>query len=655
MPFGLGLPEGRDGHVAVDTEAREGLRPHRKHEFSAFAQLLEADKQRIEGEFAAVEHGFLHIDVLGRIAFGAHDQRLASTQSDLGRLHSRAADREVSSGRVDLIQAESREDIPCRHLTAVFVAADAVFVVEIEVVHNVADDPGAFVLLPGHEVVHVCDVVARLVAVGILAHEAGHIGYVVAHVALGHEQAVEFLDESVGTSEKTDQAGNVVGHEEGVLPAVALGVVIGHPLRLEGVERLAELAREGAAAHEAADGVEVLLIGPAAPCETLECGGIAKCLRDLGHGAVGDAELHRLGDGLAFGGLVVGDETVGAVGEHSPVVELGGCLHGLKCSLGIFCVALEDEVAHRDYARVADHAVGLVAVEVPDGELALLAEDVEVGVGERGRELRVDNRRQRNLGAVGVPQGKNRVLGLVAVVDLPVGPTVAPVDIAVEGGEDHSVVERGVEDFLLTRIHGLDLDTAEGLVPLGVCLLGRPVEVPARKLFAKVVPCTFAAHWRESDLYEYLLVRGCVEKKHIGRTVILKLLDSLPCDGLAELCREVPCVVLGPSARAAEALDMGAVHDGEPAVETAVPADTGGEVHEDGGLVALKGVFVEADALGSGKAHLHSVVRKLQRVEAGPDALQGVVEVGVDVPDLLLLLDNPALGADGLGGVVGQQ
>ena len=185
-----------------------------------------------------------------------------------------------------------------------------------------ADYPGAFVLLPGHEVVHIGYVVAGLVAVGILAHEAGHIGYVVAHVALGYEQAVEFLDEFVGTPEKTNQAGNVVGHEEGVLPAVALGVVIGHPLGFERIERLAELASEGAAAHEAADGVEVLLIGPAAPCETLECGGIAKCLRDLGHGAVGDSEFHRLGDGLAFVGLVIGDETVGAVGEHSPVVEL---------------------------------------------------------------------------------------------------------------------------------------------------------------------------------------------------------------------------------------------------------------------------------------------------------------------------------------------
>ena len=292
---------------------------------------------------------------------------------------------------------------------------------------------------------------------------------------------------------------------------------------------------------------------------------------------------------------------------------------------------------------------------MPDGEFALLAEDVEVGVGERGRELRVDNRRQRNLGAVGVPQGKNRVLGLVAVVDLPVCSAVASVDIAVEGGEDHSVVKRRVEDFLLTRIHGLDLDAPEGLVPLGVCLLGRPVEVPVGKLFAKVVPCTLATYGGEGNLYEDLLVRGCVEKKHIGRTVILKLLDSLPCDGLAELCREVPCVVLGPSAGAAEALDMGAVHDGEPAVEAAVPADAGGEVHEDGGLVGRESIFVEADALGSGKAHLHSVVRKLQRVEAGPDALQGVVEVGVDVPDLLLLLDNPALGANGLGGVVGQK
>ena len=443
-------------------------------------------------------------------------------------------------------------------------------------------------------------------------------------------------------------------HEEGVLPTISLDVV-GEVVGRERVQRLAELAGQRAPAKEAARGVVVTLVGTAAPLKPVGNGGVPEGAGDLRDGRVRYRILERLRQAPVLGTPVERDEAPAAVRVQPALRQLRAPEHRLIGGGRVVGIAFQHQVPQRDHARVSDHAVRLVGVQVPHRQFALAAVDVEICVRNRARERRVDQRHQRLLGAVGVPEREDRVLGEVRAVNQPVRAAILPVHVAEQRGEDQRMVERGVEDAFLTGVQRLDPDRAEGVVPLSVRSSGRAVEVPAGQLFAHVHPRPLAAHGGQRYLHPDGLRAAERELEHGRLPVVFQLLDLLRGDRLAQLGREIPAVVARPALRTAEALDVRGVQHRQPAVHAAVPADSGLQVQQDRSLAAGERILMQPHPLGRGKAGANAVVRKGNRVFARPDLLERMVQPRIDMAYAVLLLVHPALGAFRARGVEGHQ
>ena len=78
---------------------------------------------------------------------------------------------------------------------------------------------------------------------------------------------------------------------------------------------------------------------------------------------------------------------------------------------------------------VADHAIGLVAPKLPHGQAACLRVDVQEGLGEVHRALRLQDGEQRMFGPEGVPQAEDGVHVVLRGVDLAVVAAVLAVHI----------------------------------------------------------------------------------------------------------------------------------------------------------------------------------------------------------------------------------
>ena len=122
---------------------------------------------------------------------------------------------------------------------------------------------------------------------------------------------------------------------------------------------------------------------------------------------------------------------------------------------------------------VAAHAPVLVGHVAPNREHV---QDVLVVVGKHGHDdvpvlIRLEQRQERMLSPVGVPEGEDRVVGeAFRFVDLMVKTPVGAVHVHVDRGVDHRVVKGGVEHLLL-GVRTLYLHLAQlflpGLVGLG--------------------------------------------------------------------------------------------------------------------------------------------------------------------------------------------
>ena len=269
---------------------------------------------------------------------------------------------------------------------------------------------------------------------------------------------------------------------------------------MEGIERLAPVALRVAAAHEAHPLVEDVAVRLAAMEEVLVVLLLAQRLCHLGDTSVGKRIFECLGNRLVLRVLVEGDVVVALQRRHSTLVEHGRCLHRLVGPSLVSNKALEDEVGEHGHARVANHAVGLIAHEVPHGELALLLVDVDEGLAYVGKHLGMQDGHQGMGSAVGVPKREGRIVGELALVYLQVGATVLAV--AEDGRGGHRMVERGIEYRARILVVSLDLHAGELFLPSLVGLANDGIEVPARYLLVEVLAGVVLAHGRETRLDE---------------------------------------------------------------------------------------------------------------------------------------------------------
>ena len=145
---------------------------------------------------------------------------------------------------------------------------------------------------------------------------------------------------------------------------------------------------------------------------------------------------------------------------------------------------LPDEGDH----RVAGHVAGIVGAQLPAGQdPAVLVGEVGQGHQHVGVGVGVDDRLQRALSVVGVPQRQLAVVVVHGVaVDALVGAAVPAVDVGMQVGEQLCVVQGGVEPHGVGRVGARHLDPPEGLLPGGVGSRPGRLEVEAGLLGTQV-------------------------------------------------------------------------------------------------------------------------------------------------------------------------
>ena len=340
--------------------------------------------------------------------------------------------------------------------------------------------------------------VARFVAVGVLANQARNVGRCLA--ALDHgayrEQRVQFFEHPRPAAEASDKTCDIMRSQPRILPGVALAVVVGAVRRGERIEGRPPAFFRIPAPHEARRRVEIVAVAMAALLEILRILRLAQRLGGTRRRAVGQSVLHVIGHGLvehlARDVAVLHAQAVAPVGIHGRLTDR---LEGL------FAVeapdALHDGVRHRYDARVANHAVGLVAPQMPHRKAALLVRDRQHRLHDVGHLLGMQHRHQRHCGPVGVPQREGRIVREIGVaVDRMVRTVVVAVHVAEERRGDHRMVKGRIENPAGRLVRSLDLHLRQFIVPRLVGGLRRFVEIPARKLRREVFPSALHAYGR---------------------------------------------------------------------------------------------------------------------------------------------------------------
>ena len=340
--------------------------------------------------------------------------------------------------------------------------------------------------------------VARFVAVGVLPDQPRDVGRGLAAFddRTYRKERIQLFNHLRTRAEQPFEALDIVRSQPGVLPGVALAVVVGAVRRGERIEGRPPALPRIPAPHEARRRVEIVAVAMAALLEILRILRLAQCLGGTRRRTVGQSVLHVIGYGLvehlARDVAVLHAQAVAPVGVHGRLTDR---LEGL------FAVeapdALHDGVRHRYNARVAHHAVGLVAPQMPHRKAALLVGNMQHRLHDVGHLLGMQHRHQRHCGPVGVPQREGRIVREIGVaVDRMVRTVVVAVHVAEERRSHHRMIQRRIEDALRRFILRLDLHLRQFIVPRLVGSGRRSVEIPSGEFRRKVCLRAFDTYGR---------------------------------------------------------------------------------------------------------------------------------------------------------------
>ena len=107
-------------------------------------------------------------------------------------------------------------------------------------------------LRPGGQagvIVQVGHVVAGLIAMGVHAQQAGHVGKFLGHLVLGVKTRIELGRESRIAAHGLDQSGDILRHKEAVMPGIGFRVIL--EVDCVGIERREPGSVLQLTAHEA--------------------------------------------------------------------------------------------------------------------------------------------------------------------------------------------------------------------------------------------------------------------------------------------------------------------------------------------------------------------------------------------------------------------
>ena len=340
-----------------------GARPERKVQLAALHQLVVGDVVPVDR--LPVERHRSDIDAAARIV-GRNGQRTAVGQPHDGFRELGRGQREFVRAGTYGIEAQTGEDVPCRHLAAVLVADDAF---GRRGVHLVQQAARQLLRLPrlSHIIIKVSHMVARLVAVGVLPHQPRHVAHVELHfVRFEREEPVHFADERLAAAEKLDQAVHVVRHEEAVVPRCGLGIVAA---RSELFERRGPVAVGLTAAEKADRAVENIHIVERPPRVFPEHVVAAHSLRHAGDRPVVVGVFQRTGDRFALD--IGGNIPLRRIIIRTFLIDVRRTDHRLQRLVGVIAAnSLQIGVGDDRHGMVADHRARLARSQRPDREFA---------------------------------------------------------------------------------------------------------------------------------------------------------------------------------------------------------------------------------------------------------------------------------------------
>ena len=443
-----------------------------------------------------IEPNTLDIFVRSGVVFG-RDREHTARDLHFGPVEERRSEPVASARRLGFVHSQRREDVPCRHLTHILVARQSVRPVVVERREHLADLVGRLPRLPQHRI-EVQNMVARFVAVGVLPDQPRDVGRGLAAFddRTYRKERIQLFNHLRTRAEQPFEALDIVRSQPGVLPGVALAVVVGAVRRGERIEGRPPALPRIPAPHEARRRVEIVAVAMAALLEILRILRLAQRLGGTRRRAVGQSVLHVIGYGLvehlARDVAVLHAQAVAPVGIHGRLTDRLESLFAVEAP-----DALHDGVRHRYDARVAHHAVRLVAPQMPHRKAALLVGNMQHRLHDVGHLLGMQHRHQRHCGPVGVPQREGRIVREPGVaVDRMVRTVVVAVHVAEERRGDHRMVKGRIENPAGRLVRSLDLHLRQFIVPRLVGGLRRCVEIPSGEFRRKVRFRTLDAYGR---------------------------------------------------------------------------------------------------------------------------------------------------------------
>ncbi len=455
----------------------------------------------------------LHVHVLRAVVVGNDAQRAAVAHIQRGALEQWAAHDVVAADRIHCIQTERAEHEPRAHLSAVFVAGQAVARVVVLLAQQAAHHRLGLVWLAGvgEQIRHM---MAGLVAMRILADHAIDIRRCIGRqFGAGGEQLVQLGDEAVAAAVQIHVPVQIVLVEEGGLPGVGFSEIapfceVAHAAR---VERFGPAAVGKPRLHEAAVAIEYVAVVARAFAQCACIGAGACRLRQMRAGPVVVGVFERAADCLVH--LVCGDIAQLAVLAQT-VSGVVHCTFAVRRPRGLVVdagEALGVRLGQYHGRVVADHAAGFHALQRPDAHaIGAFVGTAHQALHQIRHTLGLHQRQQGMQCAVGVPQRVGAVVVIAAgrAVDLQIHAAIAAIHVGEQRGRQQAVIQAGVEDAPLRLVIAVDAHPAEFFFPgrHGLRMHAREVEV--RQFGVEVGQRVVSADGGDADLDQQRGVGG---------------------------------------------------------------------------------------------------------------------------------------------------
>ena len=281
-------------------------------------------------------------------------------------------------------------------------------------IHNLLRTPGL-----AYVVVEMGNVMAWLIAVGILAYQTGNIhrGRFTFQLGIGREQRIQLADEGVASSHQFHQSVHIVGNEPSPLPCRTFAIVIITVIGSAGVERRTPVALTVQSAHEAGTRIEINFISLGksriliavgfvvqSTCQYGDTPVIVSIFQSFSHRFIVFIARHVANLVLPVLGLRHQMRHNQRMGDNTRRIVFCRTEASLVSLLHVeVTVSLYIRIRYEGGCMITNHGTRIVSGQFPHRQDAALAGLLDERTDESLVQFRINNRHQRMIGTESVP------------------------------------------------------------------------------------------------------------------------------------------------------------------------------------------------------------------------------------------------------------